>query len=70
MMEEKDISLYTSLLSLKLVREPDASGEIEDALHAQPDGLDARLTIAHSRKKVAKARNQAYYLIELGLLVR
>jgi hypothetical protein len=64
------ISLYTSPLRLKLAREPDARGEIKDALHAQPGGLDARLTIARSRKKAAQPGDQAHYLIERGRLVR
>ena len=65
----KPISLYTSPQSLQLAREPDASGEIKDALHTQPDGLDARLTIARSRKKAAQPGDQAHHLVERGRLV-
>ena len=63
------ISLYTSPPSLQLAREPDASGEIKDTLHTQPDGLDARLTIARSRKKAAQPGDQAHHLVERGRLV-
>ena len=62
--QAQGISLYTSPLSLKLAREPDASGEIKDTLHAQPDGLDARLTIARSGQKAAQPGDQTSHLIE------
>ena len=47
--EVKRIALYTTPRSLKFPVEPDASGEVQDALHAQPDGFYAGLTIALSR---------------------
>ncbi len=66
----KIISLYTSPLRVKLAGEPDASGEVKNALHAQPDGLDSGLTITRSRKKTAKPGDQAHHLIERGRFVR
>lgn len=49
------ISLYTTPLSHKLPRELDACGEVDDALHAQPDGFDTRLPVPLTRQKASQA---------------
>lgn len=51
----KGISLYTTPLSHKLPRELDACGEVDDALHAQPDGFDTRLPVPLTRQKASQA---------------
>ena len=51
----KPISLYTTPLSHKLPRELDACGEVDDALHTQPDGFDTRLPVPLTRQKASQA---------------
>ena len=64
------ISLYTNLLSPKLPRELDASGEVDDGLHAQPDGFDTRLSIPLTRQKATQTGDQADDFIQARGLVR
>ena len=51
----RPISLYTTPLSHKLPRELDACGEVDDALHTQPDGFDTRLPVPLTRQKASQA---------------
>lgn len=45
--------LHTSL-KLTLAHVPDASNEVHDSLHAEPDGFDAKLAVSFAREEAAQ----------------